>query len=220
MVLTTFEIVNRRWIWLSESGIQTREFYSSKHDDFSVGKWLKDWNYLCLIAGNRSDWGRKRKETGREERRKLIETLNGDVLAPIYHWPINIRRIFFKTTPISDAETFQLSLFFIGNSASPEMAGDCVMISHSMSPQSGMDRVIRKRINQIVWIQDNIENHYEWRYFDLCFKCVKFWFGKSPSYMCSQISWYLLLTFTQHLFQEYRGSKQIWSIRNLTILWS
>ena len=96
-----------------------------------------------------------------------LRLLDGDLLPPIQLWPKYVRRIFFQTAfPVGERQTFILYLFLIGNGLSPFIAVEWILSSFAISPWRRRKYLLRKRILQIKWIQNNIENNIEhWRYF-------------------------------------------------------
>ena len=99
-------------------------------------------------------------------RQNLIHDIDGCMMAPIQCWPENIRKI-FALTPIGDVQSFQIVLFFIGNGFSPYVIGEYIIMSYMVSSDAEKNRTTRKRIEQIEWVHNNIDNHKTWRYFDI-----------------------------------------------------
>ena len=100
-------------------------------------------------------------------RREMLRTFNGDEMPTLRLWPVNIRRLLFKQSALSDSETFQLTLFFLGNGFSPLRVGVWVLTGYTLLTQD-RDRRGRKRCVQMAWIYSQVENQRQhWRYFDL-----------------------------------------------------
>ena len=102
-------------------------------------------------------------------RAAMIKEYDGDIFFPIRLWPKYIRRIFFqKKAPIGDKQTFTILLFFIGNGSSPERAGKWILSSHALFHCSRSQRSALKRIRQIKWIYENLDNNRnKWSYHDI-----------------------------------------------------
>ena len=120
----------------------------------------------------RESWDRLRqmsKERVLRYRSELIRTLDGDVFYKIHTWPKYIRRIFFQNhAPIGDKQTFILSLFFVGNGVSFYMAGRWILSSHALFDWSRARHSAVKRIRQLVWISQHMEEKkHKWSYFDI-----------------------------------------------------
>lgn len=109
------------------------------------------------------------RESIKTYRAGRVRSMNGDEIAPIYLWPQNIRRIFFKQSPpLGDGDTFQLILFFLGNGYSPYRAGTWILTTHGLCTWHRRNSMARKRIQQICWIYEKVRNKSNhWRYFDL-----------------------------------------------------
>ena len=54
-------------------------------------------------------------------RTELFKIINGDVFFPLKEWPLALRLCFW-TKPLSDAESFKMMLFLIGNGLVPRLA--------------------------------------------------------------------------------------------------
>ena len=101
-------------------------------------------------------------------RRGMLTLFNGDEMPSIRLWPRNIRRVIFKQTPLSDCESFQLTLFFLGNGFSPLRVGVWILTLYALVANHDRERRGRKRCTQIAWVYSQIESHRQlWRYFDL-----------------------------------------------------
>jgi len=124
-------------------------------------------------------FGLMSKEQVSDWRITHLRLLNGDLLPPIQIWPTKIRRILFQTAfPVGDRQTFILYLFFIGNGLSPFIAVEWILSSFAISPWRRREYLLRKRISQLKWIQNNIEsNNGHWRYFDCLHRTILYFNG-------------------------------------------
>ena len=110
----------------------------------------------------------KSREQILDIRRHMLRSFNGDEMPSIRLWPRNIRRLLFKQTALSDSESFQLTLFFLGNGFSPLRVGVWILTLYALIVNHDRERRGRKRCTQIAWIYSQIDNHRQvWRYFDL-----------------------------------------------------
>jgi len=57
---------------------------------------------------------------------QLFHSLNTDVFYSIQTWPTHIQQLFWKK-PTRDNDSFQLTLFFIGNDCPPELVAKWVL---------------------------------------------------------------------------------------------
>ena len=95
-------------------------------------------------------------------RHKLFKILDGDAFFPSEIWPLNIL-IAIWSTPLSDSQTFQLLLFFVGNGAPPHLVFEFILSSYLHDRSK-----ITKRIAQIGWILSKLESKSStWFYYDL-----------------------------------------------------
>ena len=100
-----------------------------------------------------------------QKRREIFEAINGDVFYPIDSWPKQFRLLFWKK-PLSDRDTFKLTMFFLGNGCSPQITYEWILTSTYWDRSK-----TTKRWEQMKWINGNTEKHKNnWFYFDLFHK--------------------------------------------------
>ena len=98
------------------------------------------------------------------KRHNLFNSINGDIFYPLQIWPCEYVTMFWKK-PISDKETFELFLFFIGNGGSPHTIGEWILTSQAWAKENSK---MEKRARQLDFIFNNrdIKNNVSF-YFDL-----------------------------------------------------
>ena len=110
------------------------------------------------------------KERIIRRRKELLEVLNGDIFYHMNVWPQQYILKFWNK-PISDQETFELFLFFIGNGCSPYIAGEWILLSQYWADS----RRKEKRARQLDFIFDNKDPKAGiWFYYDLYHKDWRF----------------------------------------------
>ena len=115
----------------------------------------------------------ERKKISSQERKYLLNLMNGDVFYRLSIWPAWARRMFWKK-PLEDADTFKLALFLYGNGCPSFITMKWIVASQIWSGK------VYKRINQIKYIFSNWHNKKsEWFYFDLHWQKVLYLDGKS-----------------------------------------
>ena len=89
-----------------------------------------------------------------QKRGELFDTINGEILYAMRHWPNSMERMFWKK-PLSDEETFTLCLFLYSNGCPPEIIVQWILTSNFWNTAN-----IKKRRHQIrpTWIFDNMSN--------------------------------------------------------------
>lgn len=98
-----------------------------------------------------------------QNRNNLFNIINGDIFYPMTSWPIQFR-LKFWSKPISDKDTFELFLFFLGNGGSPSITGEWILTSQAWTDQHTGE----KRARQLDFILTNREaKAHHWFYFDL-----------------------------------------------------
>ena len=109
----------------------------------------------------------------------LFQLLNGDIFYPIKIWLREIQTLFWKK-PTSDADTFKLLLFFIGNGCPPSMIANWILSSQHW----GTYQKASKRARQIDFIIKNLPDKGNiWFYFDLHFNDWLYLNGKKREYV-------------------------------------
>ena len=99
----------------------------------------------------------------RGERKQLFTLLNGDVFYNATCWPLWIKPLFWKI-PISDANTFKLLTFFVGNGCPPRAISKWILTSQMWHLNHNR---LDKRRRQILWINNFSHNRNNWFYFDM-----------------------------------------------------
>jgi hypothetical protein len=98
-----------------------------------------------------------------QNRNNLFNIINGDIFYPMTSWPIQFR-LKFWSKPISDKDTFELFLFFLGNGGSPSITGEWILTSQAWTDQPPGE----KRARQLDFILTNREEKaHHWFYFEL-----------------------------------------------------
>ena len=104
------------------------------------------------------------KQENISKRHNLFNLINGDLFYPLKLWPHKYITMFWKK-PISDRETFELFLFFIGNGGSPQAIAEWILTSQAWTNEN---RKIEKRSRQLDFIFNNKDGKSnDWFYFDL-----------------------------------------------------
>lgn len=99
-----------------------------------------------------------------EERRRLSGIMNGDVFFDMKLWPVWMKRIFWQK-PLTDTNTFILTLFLFGNGCSPYII--CEWVITSVVGYESYSRQ-RKRMEQTLRILERtLSRSREWYYFDI-----------------------------------------------------
>jgi hypothetical protein len=83
------------------------------------------------------------------ERTSLLKAIDGELFYPLRMWPQWTRRIFWRK-PITDKETFTITLFLFGNGCPPQIIIKWIITSQYWASQSKKTAI--KRFKQIKWI--------------------------------------------------------------------
>ena len=108
-----------------------------------------------------------------KNRLALFSTINGDSFYGVRLWPNKYVKLFWQK-PITEASTFQLFLFLVGNGCSPHLSTEWILLSQYWHTEALM-----KRFNQLKYIINHYEDYSDtWFYFDLHMKVYRHIYGK------------------------------------------
>lgn len=99
-----------------------------------------------------------------EERKQLLQLLDGEVFYSLRLWPNAVKQIFWSK-PTTDKDSFQVYLFLFGNGCVPEVARKWILSSQWWSAKEGSKRAL-----QLQWMEAAIaSSRYDnkWFYFDI-----------------------------------------------------
>jgi hypothetical protein len=104
-------------------------------------------------------------ETIKNERMSLFKIIDGELFYSMKDWPKSTKQVFWKK-PLSDKETFIVTLFLHGNGCPPEILMKWVLSSQFWASDKG--NTLKKRNIQLQWILKNILlKQHVWYFFDM-----------------------------------------------------
>ena len=110
-----------------------------------------------------------------EKRRELVKKLNGDVFWSRSQWPRKLQIPIWKK-PLNDKDTFQVSLFLLGNGCSEFIVVEWILIS--LLTWAADHKKWEKRIKQLDFVIKNIDKKNDsWFYYDLHHKGLFYFNG-------------------------------------------
>ena len=112
------------------------------------------------------------KQANISRRTELFTSINGDLFYSLKQWPTKMKLKFWKK-PISDNDSFELFLFFIGNGGSPHIIAEWILTSQTCAEYGKMEKRARqldlifnsKEAKTNIWFYFDMY-HSDWRFLD------------------------------------------------------
>lgn len=109
-----------------------------------------------------------------EERREILQSINGDAFSPLDWWPEDMMLLFWKK-PVGDLETFKRVLFLLGNGCPPDLFTRWILLSQSWATS----QVAERRARQVDFILNSKDTKsHTWFYYDVDHRKLLFLDGR------------------------------------------